>query len=180
MEYELYHYGVKGMKWGVRKSEAERVASYTNREIGTITKRRMREVDRENRTITKREKRYDDVLSKYGQSPKSQKAANSYANAIFNKEYKQRIAQAEIEKLKDYKLSDVKKEQKAVGQAYAVSALATIGSATLATAIGAPFYMISVPDIKGVKTSQRIDNDTMESIYVQALKETNKYNIGRR
>lgn len=180
MDYELYHYGVKGMKWGVRKSEEERVASYTNREIGTITKRRMREVDRESRNIMKREKKYDEALSKYGTSPKSQKAGSKYANAIFNKEYNQRIAQAEIEKLKNYNLSDIKKERKAVGQAYATSALTTIGSATLASAIGAPFYMISIPDIKGVKTSQRIDTDTMESIYAQALRETNKYNIGRR
>lgn len=179
-ELELYHYGVKGMKWGIRKSEEERVRNYQDREIATIRKRRVKEVDRESRKIMKREKQYDEALSKYGDSAKSQKAGTKYAQAIFNKEYNQRIAQAEVDKLKDYKMSDIKKERKAVGQAYATSALTTIGSFTLATAIGAPFYMISIPDVKGVKTSQRVDNETLKTVYNQALMETNKYNIKRR
>ena len=179
-ELELYHHGVKGMKWGVRKSEKERVRSYTDREIATIQKRRVREVDRESRTIMKREQQYDEALAKYGQSVKSQKAGTKYAQAIFNKEYNQRIAQSEVDKLKDYKLSDVKKERKAVGQAYATSALTTIGTYTLATAIGAPLYFISVPDAKGVKTSLRVDDATRRQIYNNALAEVNKYNINRR
>lgn len=178
-ELELYHYGVKGMKWGVRKSEEDRVRSYQDREIATIRKRRVKEVDRESRSIMKREKQYDEALSKYGNSAKSQKAATKYAQAIFNKEYNQRIAQAEVDKLKDYKMSDVKKERKAVGQAYATSALTTIGSFTVATAVGAPFYFISIPDARGVKTEQRIDNATRRTIYNQALEEVNKYNIRR-
>lgn len=178
-ELELYHYGVKGMKWGIRRSEEERVGNYRDREIAAIRKRRVKEVDRENRRITKREKQYDEALSKYGNSTKSQKAGTRYAQAIFDKEYNQRIAQAEVNKLKDYKLSDIQKERKAVGQAYATSALTTIGSFTLATAVGAPFYFISIPDAKGVKTEQRIDNATRRVIYNQALEETRKYNISR-
>lgn len=178
-ELELYHYGVKGMKWGIRKSEEERVRNYQDREIATIRKRRVKEVDRENRRIIKREQKYDEALSKYGQGAKVQKAANKYTNAIFNHEYNTRVAQAEINKLKDYKMSDIKKERKAVGQAYVTSALTTVGSFTLATAVGAPFYMISIPDTKGVKTNQRVDTSTYRTIYNQAIEETRKYNINR-
>ena len=55
MNTELYHYGVRGMKWGVRKSKEERLSNWKNKQHTRLDKQTERDQTKWNKKIAKAE-----------------------------------------------------------------------------------------------------------------------------
>lgn len=113
---ELYHYGVKGMKWGVRKSRAEiealRLARYKKSEISSIERRRRSQSKWEDRAVNRRTKKYNNAVEKYGiDSKKAVRAKERLVKAKTNAIVGRKVAEAEIKRVGKMTLSDVKEER---------------------------------------------------------------------
>lgn len=161
--YELYHYGVKGMRWGVRKSPEERLKQYTSREIDKVKARRMKEEKREDRKIRKRQYKYDQILSDKGGDDGSRKvdrAANKLVKAKADSYTNSAIAKREIKKLSSMKYEDMSEEKRKVGGAILRSALITVGTTTLSATTGFPIRVYSFPLVNNVKSHNRVDTRT--------------------
>lgn len=118
---ELYHYGVKGMKWGVRKSRAEieaaRLARYKKSEISAIERRRRRESKWEDRAVNRRTKKYNAAVEKHGAgSTKAKRAEERLVKAKTNAIVGRKIAEAEIKRVGKMTLSEVKNENRHIGE----------------------------------------------------------------
>lgn len=163
----LYHYGVKGMRWGVRKSPEERLKRYTSREIGRIAKRRIKEVDYEDRQIKKRQVRFDRELDKRGGddgSKKLHKLANKYIRTKAESYARDEIAKKEVERLSSMKYEDMQKEKKAVGKNVVGAVLKTTGSMAVSAALKAPVSLVFLSDPRRTKTNVRVDQATQEEL----------------
>ena len=55
MNTELYHYGVQGMKWGIRKSKEERLSNWKNKQHTRLDKQTERDQTKWNKKIAKAE-----------------------------------------------------------------------------------------------------------------------------
>lgn len=182
-EYELYHYGVKGMKWGVRRyqnadgslTEAgkKKVDTYRKKEGAKIAKRRLREIRVDNRVVGRATAYYEKTLTKKGQSPKTQKAANNYIKTKAVAIARDEIAKAEVRKVLSMNLSDITHEQKMLGRRAAARALTNIGSMSimlLGSPVGVFRYTTSERTAR-YKTNIRVPREQQEQIRLQAMKE---------
>lgn len=143
---ELYHYGVKGMKWGVRRSpEVQAVNKRYKEEL----KPHQKELRSKNRTVSLKKLAYDSVI---GRSTLTDIGA--YADkAVNRREYKQRRKELqekyepEFQKAKsqaEKRLAEEKAQKntpeaiakrKAAGKKAAIGAVAAIGTMAVATLI---------------------------------------------
>lgn len=182
-ECELYHYGVKGMKWRVRRyqnadgslTEAgkKKVDTYRKKEGAKIAKRRLREIKVDNRVVGRATAYYEKTLAKKGQSPKTQKAANNYIRTKAVAIARDEIAKAEVRKVLSMNLSDITHEQKMLGRRAAARALTNIGSMSimlLGSPVGVFRYTTSERTAR-YKTNIRVPREQREQIRLQAMKE---------
>lgn len=175
---ELYHHGVKGQRWGVRRYQnpdgtltaqgEARLAKLRGREIGKVQSR----MALESREYAKVNQKLQNKIDKAEERGKTKKVAKLQEESKRRAEqYKngQAIANKEINALKNYKLSDFAKEKHNVtvraGRAAAESAVRSmIGTALLTTISAATmgavpaFAMISTVryDSRKDKTAMRL------------------------
>ena len=163
---DLYHYGVIGMKWGVRR--------YQN-EDGTLT-----EVGKQ-RLKKWKEKEEDNVRSKYKKRIDSyEKKASTYKNkGKYNKakeyikiaKYSKRTLKTELSKIKNYSLDDVNKENKQVGKKIVGDILLySLGSAGLSMITGgATPLIVPIENANQIRTNIRIseeeDNENYKAVF---------------
>ena len=150
---ELRHYGVKGMKWGVRRAE-----KYRQREIRKISKRRLRELNSEDRAIARAGRKYDAALDKYGQdASKTRKAVQKYVKAKSKALTRDEVAKAEVEKLMKMSINDIKKERHQMTYARAINAVKDITLNSILAGHGAPVRTVSFINARKTKTNMRVD-----------------------
>ena len=102
---ELYHYGVKGMKWGVRKTPEQRAQKYRDKKVAKLK-------DRQNRDLYEARERYA------GNSRETKKAVSA-----INREYSARINRA-----MHMSISDIKTEKRYKAAKAAKTALKVVGA----------------------------------------------------
>lgn len=153
----LYHYGVKGMRWGVRRTPEERLKRYTSREIEKVESRRLRENRYENRRIKKNQNKYDRLKGNSKDSRKIETVANNLIAVKANSYANSAIAKQEIERLSSMKYEDMTAEKKAVGKSIIKSSL---------------IVSTSMADI--IKTNYRVDASTQAKIFDVSYKKANE------
>lgn len=109
---ELYHYGVKGMRWGVRRAEQRLATAKGERDLvrkmnKTYMDNSRRRAAQEAEAANKISKRYGDAVRKHGEKrvAKDQKKVDRQ-NALFDKKVANRERKAKIERTYDKILSD--------------------------------------------------------------------------
>ena len=180
---ELYHYGVKGMKWGVRKSRAEieaaRLARYKRSEINTVERRSRLESKRNERVVNRSSRKYDRAINKYGTDSKQaaraeQRLVKAKTNAIVGR----KIADAEIKRIGKMSLSDVKDERRRVGQIEVQNMITRrymyeqYNSGNTRRAYSP--YMLPMQDSTKYKTNTRLGTEQLNDIRTKAEREARK------
>ena len=141
---ELYHYGVKGMKWGVRRSpEVQEVNKRYKEELKPYQK----ELNRKNRSVTIKKMAYDhvigdNVLTRIGAYADKKVNRREYKQQKkeLQKKYEpefqkaQKKAEARLAKEKAQKNTpEAIAKRKETGKKAAIGAVAAIGTLTVAT-----------------------------------------------
>lgn len=185
---ELYHHGIKGQKWGVRRyqnadgtlTEAgkKRISSYQERETSLVNRQYDRKIQKDNERAAK-------YLSKYASETKNAKRKeryiNAYADASADAKFHEGLRKAELRAIKKATLESIKDERKAVvlGETACVAASAA-SIAGMATGV-LPMAFIITADPAVIKTERRVSDSEAEKIAAEAYGEISKYTErGRR
>lgn len=136
----LEHYGVKGMRWGIRRSRKDlkaRTEQYRAKELGKV------------------KKTYEKRLKKADRESKIWRAIEAEGTGATRRKILKAQRKIEMDYVKNMTWDDIKGEKRAVGKAWAKSALITVGTLPL-QAIGLP-SLVSAPSVSGAKTNYRLD-----------------------
>lgn len=167
---ELEHYGIPGMRWGVRRTPAQlghrqekKLNRYKEKEIGKVQMR----MD----SIEARRKRYEKASNKRATSYKSKtnpterqkkryeksKKRDSKYQKIFASDKK--TARKEIEAIKKMSYKDMQKEKIMEGSIIAATAIGAFGSVSVARMAQFPVAVIPAVDMASLKTKSRLKQD---------------------
>lgn len=147
---ELEHFGVKGMKWGVRRYQnadgtltaagKEKLKNYKFEESNKVRKRYTRTKNAEERYQTRKKKQGVLVSEKHNTAVKNQ--LDRY--------------QKELQAISKMKYKDMQKEKVEVGKAWVKDLGVSFASVTAASAVGIPFAPIFYPNVANIKQNSRI------------------------
>lgn len=170
---ELYHHGVKGMKWGVRRYQNPDGSLTAKGKQRLATYKKM-ELKRLNRTynIKKLDRKRTKLEEKYGSSddPKKQQKITA---AKYTQLKAEGMKYLESKAIRNMTFKDMKAEQVAVGKARVKSIVNGVMGATLLSALsgGRALVITSLPD-KKVKTQNRVSANTQLVVDREARKVT--------
>lgn len=136
----LEHYGVLGMRWGIRRSRSDlkaRTEQYKTKELRKV------------------KKTYEKRLKRAERESKVWRAIEPEGAGATKRRMLKAQKKIETNYIKNMTWDDIKGEKRAVGKAWAKSALITVGTLPL-QAVGLP-SLVSVPSISGAKTNYRFD-----------------------
>lgn len=162
---ELYHHGVKGMKWGVRR--------YQNKD-GSLTDAGKKHLNTyKGKEINRAERKWDKAIKRT--SKKASKAVYRYTTNKTDTRYNKAVKKAtEMETAKRFKkteLRNIKKMSYDDMTADKINTGKTIVDSMLQTAVvsgglalaGVPVRYISIPNIEASKTVHRVsDKETID------------------
>jgi hypothetical protein len=184
---ELQHYGVPGMKWGVRKSvyksmnSQQRKRTRQNYQTEEWKKKQISKVDKKYAVDTWK-KRSDKAVAKFDEIKADKYATEKEIRTASRKATKQlghyysAKGHAEIEKYNIQKmtLSDIRKEQAAIGGTYiaAVAGSMFVGGVITGTVAGAASTVIR-------QTNRGTNNSNSKKITEEAHKKAYKKIQGR-
>lgn len=159
--YEEYleHFGVKGMKWGIRRYQNEN-GSLT--EAGKAKLKKYK--DKEYKRVDKLRAKYEDKYSRALHKRKAKGGTLPFRNEKYWKNIKDAY-ETELKAIKKMKYKDMQSDKRAVGQQWLKSA---VGSAVLGTtvsvAMAAPYIgvwwgPVSPRGISNAKTRNRLKRE---------------------
>ena len=137
VDSDLYHHGVKGMRWGVRKkideSRINRARKYTNLSVSNaVAANRSARNNRNGSRYLERSEKYSKKATKITSKIQDEKTKKSFQKDLkLTNELQQTVA-------KDY-VQRSKKERVAT---FATSAAVSAGAVYLASAAGLPYAMV--------------------------------------
>lgn len=139
INYELYHHGVKGMRWGVRKkidqSRIDRARRYTNLSVSNaVAANRSARVGNNGSKYLEKSEKYSKKANKITSKIQDGKTKKSLQKDLkLTNELQQTVA-------KDY----VQRSKKERVTTFATSAAISAGAVYLASAAGLPYAMVWV------------------------------------
>lgn len=146
---ELEHFGVKGMKWGIRR--------YQNAD-GTLTAAGKEKLKKYKQSETARvTKRRDKAQTKYEMATykRKSKGVTKASSSELRKKYIMETYNKELEEIKRMKFKDMQSDKVAVGQQWAKAALtAGLGTAAVSYLIGPGSFMVSAPTPTGISNAK--------------------------
>lgn len=146
---ELEHFGVKGMKWGVRR--------YQNAD-GTLTAAGKEKLKKYKQSETVRvTKRRDKAQTKYEMATykRKSKGVTKASSSELRKKYIMETYNKELEEIKRMKFKDMQSDKVAVGQQWTKAALtAGLGTVAISYLIGPGSFMLSVPTPTGISNAK--------------------------
>lgn len=189
---ELYHHGIKGQKWGVRRYQnsdgsltdagKKRLNKYKESEIKKVMKRRANESSTESVSIARRTNALDKTARLYGiQSKQTVRQAMKLADVVAASRANDEIAKAEIEKIKKMKFSDFTAERAEVPKALVKDCVRGLAATAVGTIIKSPYVATetSSRSASDIKTDMRVNVKTQAEIlaksYTDALRNAVTY-----
>lgn len=149
---ELYHHGIKGQKWGIRRYQnpdgtlteegKRRLAQYREKEFGKLDKRF--------------DKRISKAKQKHEEEPENEYKRQKYEDLKYDKSVEQNY-------LRNMSFNDMQKEKKEVGKAWVKNAVASAGGSLALNTVmpfiggGTGWVYASIPRNSMVKKRYRFE-----------------------
>lgn len=173
---DLAHYGVKGMRWGIRRYQNEdgSLTEAGKKKVRKYKERELRVLDKRNKRLSSRyQKKEARAQDKYDENP-TEKNKEKLFTAKNRRIYNEKTFKAEAAKVRGMKLSDITAEQKAIGKAYVKAFATSLGVNAAFRVTGIPLIYARIPNEAGIKSKNRISSERAFELANEALSATSR------